>query len=44
MGENERGKKSLARSLEIDQGFSAVIAYGFEGDFSASVTRSHLMG
>ena len=37
-------EKSSAEPSELDQGFSAVIAYGFEGDFSRSVTRRHLTG
>jgi hypothetical protein len=35
-------KENPAKPLQTDQWLSAVITYGFEGDFSRSVTRSHL--
>jgi hypothetical protein len=37
-------KENLAKPSQTDQWLSAAIAYGFEGDFSRSVTRSHLTG
>lgn len=37
-------KENPAKPPELDQWLSAAIAYGIEGDFSRSVTRTHLTG